>query len=482
MYRIFWMVAALAVFGCDDGDGGGPTPDNDASVGEGGADGMVGAGGVGGEGGDGGDGGMGGDGGVGGGGEGGEGGDGGVGGEGGGGPTEACTMACGRLADCAIEQCDAYDDDNRDQILEWCHAACSDIPSFASVANGTETCGDLVAFGRQTMDEAFSQECAIDPGNIPHVPECDAFAGHVVECFGQACQPAADNAEVLLGAYTHICDEAVANGSLAPADAQALAGVPCDQAPLDGIIAEQVAGAEQFCEDGPLTDAGTCAEACAITGPCIPPESEGAALRNADRCAQFCLTNSAIATESWACAAEAGSCPEVFMCLQPMGPPPELPECEPYGVRAASCLIEACENVADIEAGLAAVSTLFCNQIAADGGFQPGDLDGIEEASCDDQRLAGFVTFFTVDTPENEDDGPLAVACAEGIVPIETCRPACEVAAPCFPEGSDAAPLRDPLICEYACAIDPSAAETWTCVAEAEECAEVGACFPQDGE
>lgn len=405
-----------------------------------------------------------------------------MGGAGGDGPSEACQTACATMGDCAIEQCAAYDDDAREQILEWCHAACDDIPSFASVANGTETCGDLVAFGRQTMDPAFAEQCAVDPGNVVENPECEAFGAKIVECMAETCAPAADNEAVLVGAYTHICNEAIANGNLAPENAQAVAGFACDQAPLSEIIAEQLAASADFCADGPLTDPAVCRAGCEAVSPCIPPESDGAALRDTDRCEQFCLTNPTFSSEVWACTAEADACGAVFECLQPAGPPPAIPECDPYGVRAAACLVEACPSVADIQESLVSVSTLLCNQIAADGAFQPADIADIAEADCADERIAGLVTFLTVDAPEADDDGALAVACEEGIVSIDTCRPACAVAAPCFPEGGDAAALRDPLICEYACAIDPNGPATWECIAEAEMCVDVGACFPMDGQ
>ncbi|MGK0357988.1 MAG: hypothetical protein ACI9U2_000271 [Bradymonadia bacterium] len=483
MRTIGLILAAVIAMGCtEDND----TQDSDSGLGEGGAGGVVGEGGAGGEGGDGGDGGDGGEGGEGG--DGGDGGDGGMGGDGGeggagGGEPSACDTACALLTDCAIEVCEAYGADDSDDLGALCADACNAIPSFASVANGTETCDDLVAFGRQTLDERFSEECQIDPGNLVENPECVAFGEHIATCFALECAPASDVEAVLAEAYTHICNETIASGDFGPMEAEALAGAPCDGPPVSDIVAEQVTSFAEFCANGPLVDAQTCAEACAVVSPCIAVDGDGAALRNAARCQQFCLTASDISPEAWGCSVDADSCPAVFECLQANPPAPaDLPECGPFGVRAAQCVVEECGGVADIEAGLGAFSTLLCNQLASEGSVSGPDIANIADADCDDQRLADFVTFFTIDAPEDPDDGPIAAVCEEGITPIETCRSACETASPCFPEGSDAAPLRDPLICQYVCAIAPAAAPIWTCVNGADTCEAVFACFPPEDE
>lgn len=485
-YISFMLMAALAVGCTEDNEN---TTADDMGGGEGGAGGIVGAGGEGGgaggeggEGGAGGAGGAGGEGGVGGaGGEGATGGEGGIGGEGGEGgtPDSACETACSALFNCAVDECTDFNADDEATISAWCEDACEAIPSFASVANGTESCSDLVAFARQTLDPAFEMQCAADPGNLPQNPECEAFGAHIVECFGAACAPATENAAVLTNAYIHICNEAIANGEFGPVEAQALAGVACDQPPLDEIIQEQIDNAGSFCTDGPLVDPAICEAACAVIGPCIPAGDDGEALRDANRCQQFCLAVESFPAEQWQCIAEANACGGVFQCLQ-TEPVEPVEACNPLGDRVAVCVAEACPNVAGLEGQIGTSATDICNQIIAAGEAAVADLDGIAEAPCDDQRLADFTTFFTVDGDE-PDDGPLTAICADGpLTPIETCAAACAQVGPCIPEDDDAALLRDLDLCTYVCATDSEIpSPVWQCIAATDNCEASAACLSE---
>lgn len=484
-YISFMLMAALAVGCTEDNEN---TTADDMGGGEGGAGGIVGAGGegggAGGEGGVGGEGGEGGAGAAGGtGGEGATGGEGGVGGEGGEGgeggtPDSACETACSALFNCAVDECTDFNADDEATISAWCEDACEAIPSFASVANGTESCSDLVAFARQTLDPAFEMQCAADPGNLPQNPECEAFGAHIVECFGAVCAPATENAAVLTNAYIHICNEAIANGEFGPVEAQALAGVACDQPPLDEIIQEQIDNAGSFCTDGPLVDPAICEAACAVIGPCIPAGDDGEALRDANRCQQFCLAVESFPAEQWQCIAEANACGGVFQCLE--GEPADpVAECGPFGTRVSACITEPCPATAPIQDPVASVATQICNEFVAAGEARPEDLADIENAPCDDARLSGFVAFMTVDTPEDEGDGLLAGVCADGLLnTAETCETACATAGPCFPEDGEAAPLRDAELCAFVCATGTDVpAAVWQCIEGVDTCEAVFACF-----
>ena len=349
-----------------------------------------------------------------------------------------------------------------------------------TVAGGTETCNDLVAFGRQTLDATFGDLCPADPDNPPELPECALFGANIAECFVARCPATEPTEDILARAYASFCNQAVAGGTLNPADAGALGAVGCDHPVISEIVAEQVAEQGAFCEEGPSTDPELCATACMEVGPCIPADGEGAALRDPDLCIQFCATNPTFGPEAWACVAEGGQCQEIIACLQNQPPPvADVPECGPFASKVFDCIEVSCPTASALEAGLTDLGRSICNQAVAEAGGNVESLMGIADAACDDPRIAPYVAYFTVNTPESADDGSLVTYCAEGALnAAATCEAACERLAPCLPAEADAAILRDVDVCAWYCATSaevPNAA--WLCMAEAPvECAEVLAC------
>ena len=138
----------------------------------------------------------------------------------------------------------------------------------------------------------------------------------------EACPPAADLGGGVGALVQTICDSgevpaAVVDSVMAetPCDALALAYFVTaftqddPEDPDDGFIAAYCAGA-------PGGDPQTCTAACAAVGPCVPPESDGAVLADADLCQLVCVAGDDIPAEAWACAAQAPpGCEAVQACF-----------------------------------------------------------------------------------------------------------------------------------------------------------------------
>ena len=391
---------------------------------------------------------------------------------------ERCEPVCARLADCAAETCAGGDALERDQVTGWCAEACAAGPSFLPVAGGTETCNDLVAFGRQTLDPAFAGVCTPDPARPPEHPVCGPFGDRIAACIAESCAPALPVRDRLAGAFAQYCNSAVAEGTLDPMNVQAIAreGTPCDSPTLAMIVRQQIegegpdnAGLSAFCA-GEGASAEECEAACASIAPCVPPEDENAAVfRNADRCFQVCASSAVQSEAVWGCAAEETACPSVVACFgqggQGMPPPPGA--CEAYGARAATCLEATCAPAAEARDAVAGWLAVLCDQLARQGDL-PADALGTvgPETSCDSPLIAPVLTYLTTDSPDSPDGGGLVPLCT-GMTErtVEACAAACANLAPCIPEESDGAALRDPAICEIYCLGDAPEvpAEGWDC-------------------
>jgi hypothetical protein len=296
---------------------------------------------------------------------------------------------CERFGDCAEEICTDLGEAGRPGAVAACQTACATNPSFAPVAGGTETCNDLVAFGRQTLDATFGDLCPADPDNPPELPECALFGANIAECFVARCPATEPTEDILARAYASFCNQAVAGGTLNPADAGALGAVGCDHPVISEIVAEQVAEQGAFCEEGPSTDPEVCAVACMEVGPCIPADGEGAALRDPDLCISSAPPTRPLGPEAWACVAEGGQCQEIIACLQNQPPPVvDVPECGPFASKVVDCIEVSCPTASALEAGLTDLGRSICNQAVAEGGGNVESLMGIADATCDDPRIA----------------------------------------------------------------------------------------------
>ncbi|MEZ4467028.1 MAG: hypothetical protein R3F43_21905 [bacterium] len=62
-------------------------------------------------------------------------------------------------------------------------------------------------------------------------------------------------------------------------------------------------------------DPALCAQACPQLGPCIGPDDDGAALRDADICLYYCAISPDVPTPVWQCIAEQRACEGVYGCF-----------------------------------------------------------------------------------------------------------------------------------------------------------------------
>lgn len=150
-------------------------------------------------------------------------------------------------------------------------------------------------------------------------------------------------------------------------------------------------------------------------------------------------------------------------------PVPQIPECETFGEVVAACTVEACAPAGAYLAGLEATLRYSCNQQVDSGDLTADDVAGISGLGCDD--LAQITDQLVSDN--------LASLCAGNgpATPDETCNDACDFFIECiggqFPEGSAEA---DPGLCRFSCAAGADATDTFQCLADAAECADVNMC------
>lgn len=169
----------------------------------------------------------------------------------------------------------------------------------------------------------------------------------------------------------------------------------------------------------------------------------------------------------------------------PAGPPVvrQHPECAVFGRRVAECSVETCAPVADHVEIFAVANTAFCDQAVANGEANPEQIARAvgPETPCENPFLAQIVRSQVVDDPNAEGDGYLAAFCQSGpFSPVETCRDACAVIAPCIAEDAENAYLREADRCVHLClSVGNPRPESWACTAELEigACGAVGPCF-----
>jgi hypothetical protein len=70
-----------------------------------------------------------------------------------------CDEQCGNFADCAVSECDGYDDDARQALVDGCMEICEPTPAIAGVYAMYETCEEKIEFASGAR-EGFSALCA----------------------------------------------------------------------------------------------------------------------------------------------------------------------------------------------------------------------------------------------------------------------------------------------------------------------------------
>lgn len=477
---------ALTTIACDDGDS---DPDDDAATG---LDGSAGEGGEGGMGGD----------------ADGAAGQGGMGGDPDQGtpiedqgisdlspPDPACTEACDGFLLCAPDLCPGAD---LTVLGNACLTACAANASFAAVLRGTDNCADTVGFVSQ-QSARIATLCDTEPPPPPMDPLCDDYGLRAAECLTEVCPFAA---ELGLGAtqiFRNFCNEQVANGSIPREQLENIAMAPCNNpliAPIVNFVTTRGDNPESgaltdLCTNGPTTDGVTCDAACATLRMCIPEgtgEGMGGALRDEGLCRLICGIGVAeVPDATWPCLATAENCGALPMCLQ--NPPPIEPDfdCTRFAARAVECITETCPPADAYGDDLIGVIDYLCHEAVDDGEAEPDALEAIGPATpCDDEALTGAVTFFTQTLPEEDDSGLLVGVCAGDPPPTDPaiCAAACTEFSACIPPGTpadDGGAISDPRVCRVYCTLGAEVpVEVWECVAAADECAAVFACFPEE--
>ena len=401
---------------------------------------------------------------------------------------DGCVEACARLGGCVAEACPAGAAERVEDVEQACRFECAANPSFPIVVGGIDTCADVIAFGRQAVGEPLPTICPEGTGPAGHYPVCDIFGERAATCIAEVCAPVDELRDVVIAAYTRFCDDAANRGDFNPDDVAALITpqTDCSFPILADIVrsgTEPGSDLAGVCQNGPVVSSEVCTAACEVLSPCIPPDSDAAALADPALCGYVCAVNPEVDARIWTCAEalEVGAACEVALgCFNP-GPPPPRVECEAYADRVAACTAEACAPVADVLEGFAGSLAGYCAEtIARDADAAAFFAMVNADTPCDDPAVSGIVDALLIDDPANDSDGALVGYCANGPANdvAETCAPACEVLVPCLPAQGDAASLRAPGACVYFCSVGPAevSAAAWACMVDAATCDAAFAC------
>ena len=410
-------------------------------------------------------------------------------------PSAECQQACEDLIECVESDCmqmSMEDQPSLDDLQQACLQRCEDFPAFTSVAQGIDQCSDWITLAQQQLSnesDLLDEICdAPNSSRQEHHVECEDFGLHYARCLIELCPALDETNEVLIGAYTDVCDEQV---NLGNADPNQLAFIANDQTScMSGTLADliqvrlenrplnpQSGDLIQVCEDGPLTDAELCSQACENLAPCVPADSDIPFLANRDRCQELCLLYDQPTEQTWECLSEKAECSQQAECFAPV----DVPECDSFSDRVVECLEEeTCEAFEEIEEGVSQVLRLICATQVGQGILSQSNLSLIgDETSCSNPLVNGYKNYFLVSSPEQSGSGSLETLCEDGLMnDEETCTQACEHLSPCIPEESEAALLRDEAICYYSCRTSSDITPTaWECLFDEAECSGVGQCF-----
>lgn len=398
---------------------------------------------------------------------------------------DPCEETCSRVVDCAVEVCEGMPDP-----MEGCLEICAGNPSFSIVAAGIPVCAELVVYAGQNLPELAScnGDGPIEPGDDP---VCAVFGERVASCLGDRCAAAADQVDGFTVFYTFVCNSEVANGNLNLDELGAFINeaTPCEAPALANIITNIINGdperpddrglGQRYCEEGPDPSVAVCAASCDVLAPCIPEDGENAFLRDTELCTQFCAINGGENGEAWTCAGGVQSCEEAFACFQP----PRIEACGTLAGLLSRCLPERCAPAGEITDGLTMVFDDECQGRARSGEIPAEALEALDPAGpCDQELVATLIDDLIREPVEDQEVGSFQSFCVDGpLVPADRCVAACANVGPCIGPMDDGAALRDPAVCAYFCALDPTVPpETWQCMeAAVGGCGAVGQCFEE---
>jgi hypothetical protein len=407
-----------------------------------------------------------------------------------------CISACDSLLACVESDCMLMSMENQptsDLIRQACLTRCDDFPAFVSATEGIDECSDWITLAEQQITDpnvSITDLCESSTSGQEHHVECDDFGTNYARCLIELCPTLEETNDVLVGAYTDVCDEQVNLGNADPQQLSLIANerTSCTSGTLSDLIQSrleenplnpQSGDLVRACEEGPLTSLDLCTQACENFSPCIPDNTDITSWQNQDRCMDFCLFQDQPTDQTWECFFNIMECDQQSVCFDSI----ETPECDVFSTRVNECIAEdSCMDFEEIRGGTSELLKIICNAQVGQGILSVTDLAQVDEStSCSNPLINGYKDYFLVYSPDTDGSGTLENLCEEegGLLnESDLCRQACQQVAPCIPEGSEGELLKNEEVCYYFCRTpsDLSSA-TWTCLSEESECSGVLQCF-----
>ena len=410
--------------------------------------------------------------------------------------SDECVAACDSLVACVESDCMLMSMENQptpDAIREACLIRCDEFPAFTAASEGIEECSDWITFAQQQITESevsLSDVCESSDSGQEHHVECEDFGANYARCLIELCPSLEETSDVLIGAYTAVCDEQVNLGNADPQQLYFIANertsctsgtlsdliqVRLEERPLNPESGDLIAA----CEEGPLTPLELCEQACENFSPCIPDDSEIAFWQNQDRCMDFCLLQDQPTDQTWECLSNTVDCSQQGACFEAI----DAPECTSFSSRVTSCIAEeTCEAFGEISDGTFELLKVICEAQVGQGILSVSDLAQVDEnTSCSNPLVNVYKNYFLTVTPGQDGSGSLETLCEEdgGLINEgEQCLQACQNVGPCIPEGTEGELLRNEDICFFSCRTSPDiSGATWTCLSEESECTPALQCF-----
>lgn len=231
---------------------------------------------------------------------------------------DTCQAACAAIGPCIEPGADGEELRDPDFCAYICGVSASPAPAVweCLAATGPDQC------------DAAAQCFALA---VVEEPACVVYAARVATCTGETCPAVAAYQPGLAVAVRLYCNQSVQS------DAEALAVVRgvtdatrCDDLAIAPLVVGLTTDDPNQEQDGLLAEfcaamSGSrspevCAATCAALSPCVPEDTGGRALRDADYCAFYCGTDQPeVDSDQWACvgAAAADGCEAVLGCFSP---------------------------------------------------------------------------------------------------------------------------------------------------------------------
>ena len=129
--------------------------------------------------------------------------------------------------------------------------------------------------------------------------------------------------------------------------------------------------------------------------------------------------------------------------------------------------------------GIRTALTSLCSDVVRSEAFTEAQVAAARDAgACDDELTQRFTDYMLTVNPMQMGSGQLAGLCAGNPAnPFETCQRACPGLIECVPEDNLQAGWHMRILRMVNESEDAIESRTWDCLAEADGCGPVGACF-----